>query len=118
MDHERSTDREETEADIPRAVAHGDEVADAEHMRQLGRVRQARLGKLIAVVVILTGLIVFVLQNSQPVPVELLFATIRPRLIWVLLACAVLGGIAGYLIARPSRKTRLHKKERVDRRRG
>jgi uncharacterized integral membrane protein len=83
-------------------------------MRQLQRARQARLGKLTVVIVILIGLIVFILQNSQPVQVELLFTTIHPRLIWVLLACAtiggILGGIVGYLIARPSRKVRLHEK--------
>ena len=87
---------------------------DAQHMRQLQRARQARLGKLTVVIVILIGLIVVILQNSQPVQVELLFTTIHPRLIWVLLACAtiggILGGIVGYLIARPSRKVRLHEK--------
>jgi uncharacterized integral membrane protein len=96
----------------PEVPAREEEGADAHHLRQLQRTRQARLGKLTLVVVILIGLIIFALQNSQPVQVQVLFATIHPRLVWVLLACAVVGGIVGgivgYLIARPSRKVRLH----------
>lgn len=98
-------------------VRHGEqEGTDAQHMRRLQRARQARLGKLIVAIVILIGLVVFCLQNSQPVEVELLFTTIHPRLVWVLLACAIVGGIVGgivgYLIARPSRQVRLHTKPR------
>jgi uncharacterized integral membrane protein len=96
----------------PETPAREQDGTDAHHLRQLQRARQARLGKLTLVIVILIGLIVFALQNSQPVPVQVLFATIHPRLVWVLLACAVVGGIVGgivgYLIARPSLKVRLH----------
>jgi uncharacterized integral membrane protein len=88
------------------------EAADAQHLQQLERVRRARLGKLTVVVVIVIGLVVFALQNSQPAQVRVLFATIHPRLVWVLLTCAIVGGIVGgvvgYLTARPSRNVRLH----------
>ena len=96
----------------PEVPTREQEGTDAHHLRQLQRARQARLGKLTLGVVILIGLIVFALQNSQPVQVQVLFTTMHPRLVWVLLGCAVVGGIVGgivgYLIARPSRKARLH----------
>lgn len=60
----------------------------------------------LAIVVIL---IVFVIANSQPVKVDFVFVTRQPRLIWVMIACAVLGGVAGYLIGRPGKQIHLRK---------
>jgi hypothetical protein len=42
---------------------------------------------------------VFVIRNSQPVVVDFVLVLGRPRLIWVMLACAALGGVIGYLLA-------------------
>jgi uncharacterized integral membrane protein len=53
---------------------------------------------------ILVILIIFVIANSDPVKVNFVFVTRHPRLIWVMIFCAVLGGILGYLIGRPSRQ--------------
>ena len=35
----------------------------------------------------------------------------HPRLIWVMFSCAVAGGILGYLIGRPGRQVRFHRKK-------
>ena len=51
--------------------------------------------------------IVFVVANSQPVQVNFVFITRHPRLIWVMVACAILGGVVGYLLGRPGKQLRL-----------
>jgi uncharacterized integral membrane protein len=85
--------------------------ADAEHYRQLQRERQTRVAKT-AVALFLAGvLIAFIVSNSQSVIVHFVFVTRRPALIWVMFACAVLGGIIGYLVGRPGRQVRLHRKK-------
>jgi uncharacterized integral membrane protein len=56
-------------------------------------------------------LIAFIVANSQSVIVHFVFVTRRPALIWVMFACAVIGGIIGYLIGRPGRQVRLHRKK-------
>lgn len=87
-----------------------DRKADQEHMRELQRARQARVAKVLIALAIVVILIIFIVSNSQPVPVDFVFVTRRPRLIWVMLACAVLGGLVGYLIGRPGKQVRLHRK--------
>ena len=56
-------------------------------------------------------LVLFVVANSQPVEVNFLFVTAHPRLIWVMVTCAVLGGILGYLLGRPGHEGRAKKKK-------
>jgi uncharacterized integral membrane protein len=85
--------------------------ADLEHVRELQRERQARVAKVLVGLALAVILIVFIVSNSQPVPVDFVFVTRRPRLIWVMFSCAVLGGILGYLIGRPGRQVRLHRKK-------
>lgn len=82
--------------------------ADDEHHRRLQRDRRARLAKAIAVLAIIVLLIVFVLRNSGPIPIDFVFFTREARLIWVLVVTAILGGIVGYLLGRPGKKVRLH----------
>jgi len=77
--------------------------ADQAQLEALQRQRQERLVKVAVALVIVVILIVFVIANSNPVKVNFVFLTRHPRLIWVMIACAVLGGIAGYLIGRPGR---------------
>jgi uncharacterized integral membrane protein len=88
---------------------------DQQHLRQLQRERQGRVVKVIVTLAIVVVLIVFIIANSQPVKVNFVFVTRHPRLIWVMVACAVLGGVAGYLIGRPGKQIRLHRRERDDR---
>ena len=84
------------------------EQADRQHYRTLQRERQARVAKVIAALVVLVILMIFIIANAQPVKVNYVFVTRHPPLIWVMLACALLGGIFGYLVGRPGRP-RLHR---------
>jgi uncharacterized integral membrane protein len=86
---------------------------DRDHYRTLQKERQARVAKVVVAAAVLVILIVFILSNSQPVKVNFVFLTRFPRLIWVMLACALLGGIFGYLVGRPRRQVRLHRGERA-----
>ncbi len=71
------------------------------------RARQARVAKVLAALAIAIVLIVFIIANSQPVKVNFVFLTRHPRLIWVMFACTVLGGLAGYLIGKPGKQVRM-----------
>jgi uncharacterized integral membrane protein len=96
-------DRRPGQADVERK-------ADEEHLRDLQRARQARVAKVVVALAIAVILIIFIVSNSQPVKVNFVFFTRRPGLIWIMFTCAVLGGILGYLIGRPGRQVRLHRK--------
>jgi uncharacterized integral membrane protein len=85
--------------------------ADDEHLRRLRRARQARVAKLLVALGIVVILIIFVIANSQPVSVDFVFLTRHPRLIWVMVACAVLGGVVGFLLGRPGKQFRFHDDE-------
>ena len=78
--------------------------ADQELLDHLRRQRQGRLAKVIVALTLIVLLIIFIIANSQPVKVNFVFVSRHPRLIWVMLGCAVVGGIAGYLIGRPGRQ--------------
>lgn len=88
-------------------VPAGDRAGDQAQLRQLQRERQTRVAKVIAALVIVGILIAFIVANSQSVVVHFVFFTRRPALIWVMFACALLGGIVGYLIGRPGRQVRM-----------
>jgi len=79
-------------------------------LQALQRARQARVVKVAVALAILGILIAFIAANSQSVMVRFVFFTRRPALIWVMFACAVLGGIVGYLIGRPGRQVRLRRR--------
>ena len=87
----------------------GDRAADEAQLHQLQKERQTRVAKVIAALVIVGILIAFIVSNSQSVKVRFVFFTRYPALIWVMFACAVLGGIVGYLIGRPGRQVRMHR---------
>lgn len=86
-----------------------DRKADQEHLRELQRARQARVAKVVVALAIVVILVIFIISNSQPTPVDFVFVTRRPRLIWVMFTCTVLGGLVGYLIGRPGKQVRLHR---------
>jgi uncharacterized integral membrane protein len=88
-----------------------DERMDREHLRKLQRARRARVAKASVIAVIVILLIIFVIRNSDPVEVDFIFLAREPRMIWVLVVTALLGAIVGYLLGRPSKETRLHRKE-------
>jgi uncharacterized integral membrane protein len=64
------------------------------------------VAKVLAALVVVILFVTFVIANSQGVEVDFVFVTRRPPLIWVMLACTVLGGIAGYVIGRPGKELR------------
>jgi uncharacterized integral membrane protein len=82
---------------------------DREHARELQRERRNRVLKTLVALAILVVLIIFIVTNSQPVLVKFVFFDGRPRLIWVMFACAVLGGLVGYLVGRPGKQVRFHR---------
>jgi uncharacterized integral membrane protein len=90
----------------PRAEPDAGDRARTEQQRQLRRARQGRVAKVVAVLAVVVILIIFIVANSQPVKVDYVFVDGRPRLIWVMLACAFLGGIIGYAIGRPGKELR------------
>jgi uncharacterized integral membrane protein len=82
---------------------------DRQHYDQLRRARQARVARFIVILAIIVILIVFIVANAKPVRVSYVFVTGHPKLIWVMLFCAVLGGLAGYLLGRPGKQVRFHR---------
>jgi uncharacterized integral membrane protein len=85
--------------------------ADLEHSRQLQRERQARVAKAVVGLFILGVLIAFIVANGHSVKVNFVFLTRQPPLIWVMFSCSVLGGLLGYLVGRPGKQIRFHRKK-------
>ncbi len=86
--------------------------SDREHLRELQKARQGRVVKVLIALTVAVILIVFILTNSQAVSVNFVFTKRKPPLIWVMFGCAVLGGILGYLIGRPGKQFRFHRRDR------
>jgi uncharacterized integral membrane protein len=84
---------------------------EGKQLHDLQRARQARVARAFGALGIGILLIIFVIANSQQVKVDFVFFTRQPRLIWVMIACALLGGIAGYLIGRPGKQVRIPRRK-------
>jgi len=68
--------------------------------------------KVIVGLVVVILFIVFVAGNSHEVAVDLVFTTARVPLIWVFVACALIGALVTFLLGRPGRRaTRKYIKE-------
>jgi len=72
-------------------------------MQQLQRHRQTRAAKTIVLLGLLLILILFIVWNAHTVDVSFVFGSAEVGLIWVMLACALLGGIIGFIVGRPGR---------------
>jgi uncharacterized integral membrane protein len=83
--------------------------ADRQHMDQLRKARQARVAKFLVILAIIVILAIFIVANAKPVRVSYVFVTGHPKLIWVMLFCAILGGLAGYLLGRPGKQVKFHR---------
>jgi len=109
------------ESDQPSVSSSGqpsdEQKADSEHSHQLQRERQARVAKVVVALFILGVLIAFIVANGQAVKVNFVFVTRHPPLIWVMFSCSVLGGILGYLVGRPGKQVRFHRKKEEPRER-
>jgi uncharacterized integral membrane protein len=77
---------------------------------EIDRARRRRAAKAIVGLTVLVVLVLFVVWNSQPVEVNFVFGKAHPRMIWVMVACAVLGGVLGYLLGRPGHEGRRKEK--------
>ncbi len=88
--------------------------ADREHLRELQRARQGRVVKSVIALALAVVFIVFILTNSQAVTVNFVFVKRQPPLIWVMFGCAVVGGIFGYLVGRPGKQIRFHRRRPDD----
>jgi uncharacterized integral membrane protein len=95
----------------PGLSSDADRRADEEHYHDLQRARQTRVAKVLVALFLIGVLVAFIVANSQSVVVHFVFVTRRPALIWVMFACAVMGGIIGYLIGRPGKQVRLHRRK-------
>ena len=80
---------------------------DGNDERDAARRRLAIQAGVIGVLVLIA--LVFVVQNSQPVEVDLLVSTRHPRLIWVILGCLAAGFVVGFWIGGPWRNHRRRK---------
>ncbi len=84
---------------------------DRDHLQRLRRARQARVAKLLVALFLIVVFIVFIIGNSDRAKVDFVFVESRVRLIWVMLACAIVGGIVGFVLGRPGRQVRFHRKD-------
>lgn len=67
------------------------------------------------VLFILIVLTLFIIQNYKPTPeIHYVFFTHHSHLLWVMLSCAILGGIIGFLVGRPGKAFRFHDDEHGD----
>jgi uncharacterized integral membrane protein len=82
-----------------------------EQIRQLQRRRQARIAKLLVALFLVVVFVVFIVQNSKRVPIDFVFFTLQARLIWIMLACAILGGVVGFLAGRPGKQVHVRKRK-------
>jgi uncharacterized integral membrane protein len=88
--------------------------AEPEHsLAEVARARRRRVAKAVGVVLLFVLLVLFIVANSQPVEVNYLFFKAHPRLIWVMVTCAVLGGVLGYMLGRPGREGKAKKRKKA-----
>ncbi len=87
---------------------------DQARQKALDRERRARLTKVLVGLGIAIVLLIFITSNAQGVKVHFVFFTRRPPLIWVMFACAVLGGALGYLIGKPGKQISLRRPKKDD----
>jgi uncharacterized integral membrane protein len=110
MHREPDVPPNESDATISKHGTEEEQRADQEHLRGLQRARQARMAKALVALTIVAILVIFIITNSQAVDVDFVVVTRRIRLIWVMFACAVLGGVLGYLVGSPGMRAQLHRK--------
>jgi uncharacterized integral membrane protein len=106
----RESDQPQPTPGVPGQPAPDQRNADLD-IRALQKARQARVIKVLLALALAVILIIFIVSNSQPVPVDFVFVTRRPRLIWVMFTCSVIGGILGYMIGKPGKQVRLRRKK-------
>lgn len=83
---------------------------DRLHLRELQKERRSRVVKALVALVLAVLLIIFIIANSQLETVDFVFFEREVGLIWIMFGCAVLGGLVGFLIGKPGKQVRLHRR--------
>lgn len=94
----------------PTTAGQRDAEQDQQHLRVIAAERRRRAIKLGALATLVVLFAIFVVQNSQPAPVDFIFVQSSPRLIWIMIVCALVGGVVGYVLGRPGKTMRFHRK--------
>jgi len=76
------------------------------------RARRGRIAKVVVGLILLVILILFVSTNLDSTRVHFVFFTANAPLIWVMLGCAILGGVVGFLVGKPGKQIGRSKDER------
>jgi uncharacterized integral membrane protein len=82
--------------------------ASEKDLAKLRAATRSRVIKAVALAALGLILIAFVLQNADPVGVNVLGWTVSVGLIWVIVASVLLGAVAGFLVGRPGKQLLLH----------
>jgi uncharacterized integral membrane protein len=82
--------------------------ASEKDLAKLQAATRSRVIKAVALAALGLILIAFVLQNADPVGVNVLGWTVSVGLIWVIVASVLLGAVAGFLVGRPGKQILLH----------
>jgi len=72
--------------------------------------RRRTLARAAGVVVLFVAAVSFVVENAQPVKVRFWFFTGHPRLIYVVVACLVVGAVLGLALMRQVRRRRAERR--------
>jgi uncharacterized integral membrane protein len=85
--------------------------------RRLEREQRTAALKIGVGLLLLIIFVLFILRNSHLVRVDFVFFDTRARLIWVFLACALIGSVVTWLIGRPRRRAMRRLVEELERQR-
>ena len=89
--------------------------ASAPPERRLDRDDRNTALKVGLVLLIVVLFVLFIIQNSNPVTVDFVFFQSRIRLVWVFLACALVGAFTAWLAGRARRRAQKRLIEELER---
>lgn len=89
---------------MPPAPGEPKKEAEEPGLGQIIAAERAKIAKVLLGIAVVVIFIVFIIQNSDEVEVDFVFFSSRIGLIWVFLACALIGSLATWLLGRPRRR--------------